>query len=120
MHVVMTRLCRFSLTPQSYAEKEVIFHFGEEAKKMYFFKSGLQPMDYQIASSGADGGGKIEKLEPPIKPKEWIGEAVLWINIWRHQGDLSTTCTSEIISVLPNQFVDVMSIHPKPWFYAKC
>lgn len=116
MHVVMTRLCRFSLTPQSYAEKEVIFHFGEEGKKMYFFKNG--EVDY--ATSDANGTGGPVKLSPPLKPNEWIAEAVLWINIWRHQGDLSTTCTSDIIGVIPSQFVDVMSIHPKPWFYAKC
>mmetsp|Transcript_74777 Transcript_74777/g.226559 ORF Transcript_74777/g.226559 Transcript_74777/m.226559 type:complete len:252 (-) Transcript_74777:52-807(-) len=108
MEVVMHRLCRLALHQQSYAEREVVFGAGDEATKVFFVKSGS--LDYTMM----DG----MTLQPPPQPREWIGEALLW-TVWRHQGDLLAMIESELISIDPNQFVAVMSVHPKPWFYAK-
>merc|ERR1712032_1681284 len=58
-------------------------------------------------------------LEPPLEQKEWIGEAILWAS-WRHQGDLMALFESELICVSPKAFAEVMFVHPRPYFYAKC
>merc|ERR1712051_919863 len=47
-------------------------------------------------------------------PKEWLSEAVLF-TVWRHMGDLFALCESELLSVNPEQFMSVMSVHPRPW-----
>merc|ERR1712050_802910 len=58
-------------------------------------------------------------MEPSPMLKEAIAESVLWTT-WRHQGRLRATIQEvELICVNPEKFVDVMSIHPKPWTFAK-
>uniref|UniRef100_A0A7R9ZVQ3 Ion transport domain-containing protein n=1 Tax=Pyrodinium bahamense TaxID=73915 RepID=A0A7R9ZVQ3_9DINO len=108
MAVVMHRLCRVALGQQSYAEREVVFGAGDEAKKVYFVKGGS--LDYKLMDRTV--------LRPPPRPKEWISEALLW-TAWRHRGDLVALIESELILVDPAQFVSVMNLHPRPWFYAK-
>jgi len=108
MEVVMHRLCRIALKPQSYAEREFVFGAGDEAKKMFFVKSGK--LDYTTMDRTS--------LNPPPRVREWISEALLWTS-WRHQGDLLAMIESELISLDPGQFVEVMNVHPRPWFYAK-
>mmetsp|Transcript_30983 Transcript_30983/g.95270 ORF Transcript_30983/g.95270 Transcript_30983/m.95270 type:complete len:734 (-) Transcript_30983:114-2315(-) len=108
MKVVMHRLCRYVLKPQSYAEKETVFSWGDVAKQMYFVKSG------SLTYTMMDG----MKLDPPPNQKDWVSEPVLWTD-WRHQGDLTAETTAELIAVDPAQFVEVMSVHPRPWLFAK-
>uniref|UniRef100_A0A7S4UQ32 Ion transport domain-containing protein n=1 Tax=Alexandrium monilatum TaxID=311494 RepID=A0A7S4UQ32_9DINO len=108
MQVVMHRICRLALKPQSYAWKEFVFGAGDEASRAFFVKSG------QLGYTRMDG----TTLDPPPQTKECISEALLWTQ-WRHQGDLLSMIESELISVDPNQFTQVMCIHPRPWHYAK-
>eukprot|EP00927_Polykrikos_kofoidii_P045375 TRINITY_DN39328_c0_g1_i2.p1 TRINITY_DN39328_c0_g1~~TRINITY_DN39328_c0_g1_i2.p1 ORF type:complete len:711 (-),score=109.47 TRINITY_DN39328_c0_g1_i2:65-2197(-) len=108
MQVVMHRLCRFVLKAQSYAEGEVCFSTGEESRRMFFIKCG--DLVY-ISLQGVE-------LDPPPQVHEGVGEAVLWGN-WRHCGELVALTTCELLVLDPASFVDVMSLHPRPWFYAK-
>lgn len=108
MEVVMHRLCRLALRQQSYATREYVFGAGDEAKKMYFVKSGT--LDYTTMDRTT--------LKPGPQPKEWLSEALLWTS-WRHQGDLLAMIESELISVDPNQFEEVMSVHPRPWAHVR-
>merc|ERR1712048_58371 len=57
-------------------------------------------------------------LVPPPKNKEWVGEAVLW-TAWHHQGSLKAIKESELICLEPRAFGEVMSLHPRPYFYAQ-
>jgi len=107
MNVVMQRLCSTCLKQHSYAEKELVFSAGEAAQKMFFVKGGN--LEYTKMD--------LAKLHPPPQPKEWIGEPVLWTT-WRHRGDLVSASTSDLIALNPSQFVEVMSVHPRPWYYA--
>jgi len=109
MSVVMHRLCHLCLKLQSHAEREVIFSAGEKAIQMYFVKGGGM-MQYSLV----DGA----KLDPSPTKGDWLGEAVLWTE-WRHQGELQSINTNELIVVDPNSFLEVMRAHPRPWFYAK-
>jgi len=109
MSVVMHRLCHLCLKPTSHAEREVIFSAGEKATHMHFIKGG-NLLEYTLVNG--------EKLEPPPSKGEWVGEAVLWTD-WRHQGELHSASTSDLIGVDPNSFIEVMCVHPRPWFYAK-
>merc|ERR1711879_1143128 len=84
-----------------YAEHDNVFTAGEEARRMYFIKRG------DLIYTGVDRS----KLNPPPKPREWVGEAVLW-TAWRHQGDLLSDSTSDLITVDPSQFVEHMCVHP--------
>merc|ERR1712048_731148 len=108
MPVVMLRLCRLCLKTQSYAEHEVVFSAGDDGKKMYFIKDGI----FQYTTM--DG----VMLDPPPQAKEWVSEAVLW-TAWRHMGALLCVSTCDLLFIEPNQFVEVMRVHPRPWFYAK-
>jgi len=106
---LMHRLCRYVIKPQSYAEKETIFSWGDSAKRMYFIKSGR--LQYTTVTVE---GTKKEALEQ----KDWISEAVLWTD-WRHQGDLTAETASDLIAVDPARFVEEMGVHPRPWYFAK-
>uniref|UniRef100_A0A7S1QX19 Cyclic nucleotide-binding domain-containing protein n=1 Tax=Alexandrium catenella TaxID=2925 RepID=A0A7S1QX19_ALECA len=108
MNVVMHRICRYALNPQVYAEKEIVFNWGDEGKHMHFVKGG--ELEYKVM----DG----TKLVPPPQAKEWISEAVLWTP-WRHQGDLVAISTVDLINLNPGNFVEVMRGHPRSWYYAK-
>merc|ERR1712012_455507 len=106
MPAVMHRLCRVALKLHCYAEKEVAFSAGDEAKKMYFIKTGALEYAQLNNPIGFD-----------LQNKEWLSEAVLFTN-WRHRGNLLAMTESELLSVDPEQFMTVMSVHPKPWHYA--
>eukprot|EP00930_Biecheleria_cincta_P036796 TRINITY_DN25210_c0_g2_i1.p1 TRINITY_DN25210_c0_g2~~TRINITY_DN25210_c0_g2_i1.p1 ORF type:complete len:858 (-),score=163.63 TRINITY_DN25210_c0_g2_i1:148-2364(-) len=108
MKVVMHRLCRNALKAQVYAEKESIFSAGDEGKRMYFIKSGV--LDYVFANN--------KSLRPAPEVRECVSEAVLWTT-WRHQGDLYCVTSVDVVTLEPQQFLAVMSIHPKPWYYSK-
>mmetsp|Transcript_63334 Transcript_63334/g.204126 ORF Transcript_63334/g.204126 Transcript_63334/m.204126 type:complete len:236 (+) Transcript_63334:2-709(+) len=108
MKVVMHRLCRLCLKQQAYAEREVIFCAGEEATKMFFVKVGT------LRYTMMDG----TRHEPPPQANDWIGEPALWTD-WRHQGELMSVTTSELVCVDPGEFLGVMYVHPRPWFYAQ-
>jgi len=108
MEVVMHRLCRSALKSQAYAEKETIFGAGDEGKRMYFIKSGV--LDYVFSNN--------KSLRPAPQVKECVSEAVLWTT-WRHQGDLYCITPVDVVTLEPETFLAVMSIHPKPWYYSK-
>jgi len=114
MKVVMHKLCRFGLTNQSYAEGEIVFGIGDEGKKMYFVKRNKEPTLPNFQYTMIDRS----KLDPPPKSLEAIAEAVMWTT-WRHQGDLMATNSADLLVMDPGQFVEVMSVHPRPWFFAK-
>jgi len=106
MPAVMHRLCRVALKLHCYAEKEMAFSAGDEAKKMYFIKTGALEYTQLNNPIGFD-----------LQNKEWLSEAVLFTT-WRHRGNLLAMTESELLSVDPEQFMIVMSVHPKPWHYA--
>mmetsp|Transcript_130623 Transcript_130623/g.406147 ORF Transcript_130623/g.406147 Transcript_130623/m.406147 type:complete len:727 (-) Transcript_130623:51-2231(-) len=108
MKAVMQRLCHNALKNQTYAEKETVFNWGDMATKMYFIKAGY------LIYTKVDGA----ELAPPPGPQDWISEPVLWTT-WRHQGDFISDDTSELISVEPKRFIDVMAVHPRPWYFSK-
>jgi len=108
MKAVMQRLCGTVLKNHALAEKEVVFHWGDVATRMYFLKYG------SFVYTKLDG----MQVSPPLGPKDWVGEPVLWTS-WRHQGDLMTNDASELISAEPIAFLQVMSVHPRPWYFAK-
>merc|ERR1712007_125022 len=41
----------------------------------------------------------------------------LWVE-WRHQGDLTAECASEVYQLPPEKFKCTMQIHPRPWLIA--
>eukprot|EP00927_Polykrikos_kofoidii_P017213 TRINITY_DN17814_c0_g1_i1.p1 TRINITY_DN17814_c0_g1~~TRINITY_DN17814_c0_g1_i1.p1 ORF type:complete len:764 (+),score=145.83 TRINITY_DN17814_c0_g1_i1:45-2336(+) len=108
MKVVVQRLSRLALKLCQVAEGDVVFAAGDDARKFYFIKSGL----FEYAS--------IDRalLAPPPQTKEWVGEAVLWVT-WRHLGAFRARIPSELLVVEPDQFTDVMMMHPRPWSFAK-
>uniref|UniRef100_A0A7S4T5B9 Ion transport domain-containing protein n=1 Tax=Alexandrium monilatum TaxID=311494 RepID=A0A7S4T5B9_9DINO len=110
MSVVMHRLCHVCLSSQSHAEKEVIFNPGDKASGMLFIKGRNTLLEYTTV----DG----LRLDPPPRQEDWVTEAVLW-TAWRHAGRLQSVSAADLIAVDPTQFVEVMCIHPRSWFYAK-
>mmetsp|Transcript_96649 Transcript_96649/g.224078 ORF Transcript_96649/g.224078 Transcript_96649/m.224078 type:complete len:829 (-) Transcript_96649:132-2618(-) len=113
MCVVMHRLCQLCLTPQSHAEKEVIFSAGEKASKMFFIK----PMRESGGKLQYQSGDKM--LDPPPSCNDWVSEAILWTDWRRHMGQLTSVSANDLIALDPVQFVEVMCMHPRSWFYAK-
>lgn len=107
LDVVMFRMCGAVIKLRSYAEQDVIFTGGEEAKAMFFIKSGV--LCYTR--------GNLE-LSPSPQTREWASEAVLWCQ-WRHRGMLRATSAAELVVVDSAKFVDMMAVHPRPWFYAR-
>jgi hypothetical protein len=107
MQVVVHRICSFALKPQTFSEMEGVFNAGEESAGMFFFKEGLVKYDRL---------GLV--LSPGPRPREWFSEATLWCS-WRHRGDLLALTTCEFISLDPTQFSSILSVHPRPWFFAR-
>jgi hypothetical protein len=106
MPAVMHRLCRLALKMQCFAEQEIVFSAGDEAKKMFFVKNGS--FEYMVLATHSTIS---------LENKEWISEAVLWTS-WRHSGNLLSVTEGELLAVDPLQFMSVMSVHPKPWHFA--
>jgi len=84
------------------------FNNGDEAKKMFFVKSG--DLDYVAA-------GSMHEDRVTLRQKDWLTEPVLF-TAWRHKGSLQALTESELITVDPQQFMTVMSVHPRPWHCA--
>jgi len=106
MPVVMHQLCRLALGLMVEAMEDFAFNAGDEAKKMYFVKSG--ELDYVTL---------IGEKTTTIRQKDWLVEHVLFTP-WRHKGCLQAATESELVSVDPKQFMMVMSVHPRPWQFA--
>jgi len=106
MPAVMQRLCSNALELLLHAVDDTTFNAGDEAKKMFFVKSGelayATLQDDEVAC---------------LKNKDWLTEAVLF-TAWRHKGSLQACTESELIAVDPDQFMAVLSVHPRPWHCA--
>merc|ERR1712039_442159 len=81
---------------------------GEEASLMYFIKSGV--FGYELAKGGF--------LDAPLEAKAWVSESVLW-TLWRHRGCLWADDPSEVVTVTPQGFAEIMKIHPRTWDLAR-
>jgi len=104
---VMHRLVRAGLRLQNYACNESVFGAGDEAKFLYFAKSG--DFHYIVEKEGEKHTHTCEKI--------WLSEAVFFTD-WRHRGQLlsiSDQEEAEVITLDPGQFMAVMSMHPWPW-----
>eukprot|EP00929_Paragymnodinium_shiwhaense_P104379 TRINITY_DN6873_c1_g1_i1.p1 TRINITY_DN6873_c1_g1~~TRINITY_DN6873_c1_g1_i1.p1 ORF type:complete len:789 (-),score=206.33 TRINITY_DN6873_c1_g1_i1:238-2604(-) len=108
MEAVMHRLCRHALQQQAYAECEVVFNSGEEAKSAFIVKAG------RLRYNDMDGN----QLEPEPMENEWFGEPCLWV-IWRHVGDLASETDSEMLLMTVGPFAEVMGRHPRSFYFAR-
>lgn len=115
MEVVLHRLCQAekpgkpaALGSQPLAAFDVVFHPGDEATKMYFIKAG--ELGYIMPNH--------EALVPRPKVNEWAAEAVLWTPWW-HRGKLYAFHDADMITLMPDAFVRVMRMHPRPWNFAR-
>jgi len=103
----MERLCIKALRTFSHATDEVCFTLGDEALFMYFVKEG--EYEYVLLND--------QVMDVPLSEKLWVSEAVLWTT-WRHRGWLKATGPSEVLALSPDKFVEVLHLHPKPWYLA--
>lgn len=105
MEVVMHRLCGIALRQHTLATMDVVFEANEEARWMYFVKSG--DFEYKVRV-----GTRVRN--PPVRPCDWVSEAVLWTH-WRHLGTLRALMPGELIDVDSVHFAQEMSKHPNSW-----
>jgi hypothetical protein len=99
----MGNLCSNAFKPKAIAQSENLFHLGDEGKDMIFVKSGA--LAYTLPSG--------ELLEGLLTSKLWAAEAVLWTS-WRHRGWLKGTEPSDVLTLSPMAFSDIIQLHPKP------
>jgi len=108
MRVMFHRIVHVALKSFSLAADDVVFSDNDEAKRMFFVQNGI--FNYKQVD------GMI--LDPPLRTKAWISEAVLW-TAWRHRGELKAMTPSDLIAVHPVPFIEAMKLHPRSWSFAK-
>jgi len=107
MNRAMHQICSI-LEGKTYSESEVIFNGGTRADQTFFKRSG------ELRYISLDG----LLLQPPPLEGECVAEATLWLEEWRHQGELTACEVSDLFSMDPVQFANIMRLHPKTWFFA--
>jgi len=107
MNRAMHRICSI-LRVKTYSESEVIFDGGSRAEQTFFKRSG------ELRYSSLDG----VLLQPPPLMGECVSEATLWLEEWRHQGELTAGEVSDLYTLKPVEFANIMRMHPKTWFFS--
>lgn len=107
MHYMAFRICTEAVNSACYAYNDVVFYAGDEAENMYVIKKG--PFIYEHL--------ELHFLDR-VPSRAWAAEAVLWTQ-WRHRGELKTNKPGDLLTVNPDAFAKVMSIHPRPWHFAR-
>jgi len=108
MKGVASRICHFALKSQQLATGDTVFSLGEEASRTFIIKSG----DFQYTLCNG------KPLDPPLVLQEWLAEAVLWTP-WRYRGRCRAVAPSELLALDGGRFAEAMTIHPKPWAFAR-
>eukprot|EP00747_Dinoflagellata_sp_TGD_P059220 gnl/TRDRNA2_/TRDRNA2_151472_c0_seq1.p1 gnl/TRDRNA2_/TRDRNA2_151472_c0~~gnl/TRDRNA2_/TRDRNA2_151472_c0_seq1.p1 ORF type:complete len:357 (+),score=29.78 gnl/TRDRNA2_/TRDRNA2_151472_c0_seq1:84-1154(+) len=108
MCAVMYEIARSAIGTQTLATMDIVFTGGDEARSMFFIRSG--DVCYELSNGNV--------LEPPVQPGEWIAEPVLW-TLWRHLGTLWASSLCDMLTVDPKKFGEVMCYHPRPWYFAR-
>jgi len=117
MPFVMFRLCSEAVRVFSCATADVIFNPGDGAMWMYFVKNG----SFQYVLNEGVALRDEDRPAPgplPLNMKAWVAEAVLWTH-WQHRGKLSAVQPGELLTIDPLNFAKVMSVHPRPWLFAR-
>jgi len=109
--VVTYYVCCTALEIKLVAERELIFKLYDEAKKMYFLKTG------SLRYIHLEGLEASEAIAPSPKEREPISEGVLWTD-WAHMGKLISLNPSDLICVNPDRFIECMHYHQKSWSLA--
>eukprot|EP00440_Ansanella_granifera_P067009 gb/GFBE01072670.1/.p1 GENE.gb/GFBE01072670.1/~~gb/GFBE01072670.1/.p1 ORF type:complete len:672 (+),score=98.03 gb/GFBE01072670.1/:1-2016(+) len=97
----MMKLCRNALTFICFANDDAIFGAGDESDKMYFFQKG------SLLYTPNHG-------PPCTVTSGWIVEPVLWTGWW-HQGGLRATSPSQLATIKPGPFCEVMKVYSHKW-----
>merc|ERR1712137_193106 len=109
MKAVVYSVCCTALEMQCSAENELIFKIYDEAKKMYFLKTG------RLEYIHLDGLDATETITPSPKEREPIAEGILWTD-WRHMGKLFSPEPSDLACVDPDHFIECMHVHQQSWY----
>merc|ERR1712063_11696 len=107
MNRSMHRICS-ALESVPCSEGEVIFTVGTRAAQTFFVRSG--ELSYTLLNGAL--------LEPAPQEGECISEATLWLEEWRHQGKLTAWAVSDLYTLEPVRFANIMRMHPKTWAFA--
>jgi len=108
LDVMMLRICSNASSTEEFAQNDKAFYDGDEARNMFFVKTG----SFQYRRQSKSVGPALRKF------KAWLSEAALWTT-WRHRGDLEAREPSELMLLSPGEFGCIMSIHPQPWLFSQ-
>eukprot|EP00747_Dinoflagellata_sp_TGD_P080413 gnl/TRDRNA2_/TRDRNA2_160880_c0_seq1.p1 gnl/TRDRNA2_/TRDRNA2_160880_c0~~gnl/TRDRNA2_/TRDRNA2_160880_c0_seq1.p1 ORF type:complete len:789 (-),score=90.02 gnl/TRDRNA2_/TRDRNA2_160880_c0_seq1:39-2405(-) len=101
----VTDICHHSLRESVLGKGEEVFHYGMEAKHMFFALSA----DLVYIAGPFDGGDQTK-----VPADEWLCEAALWIKGWEHRGSLTAENAGGCLVILLDacNFQGVAKRHP--------
>merc|ERR1719215_1349104 len=109
MKGIMCRVVSAAMTSMHFAMSDIVFQTNDDALQMYFIKDGH--FDYTTQDGSV--------LNPPLRVSAWISEPVLWTH-WRHRGEFKAIQPSELLSLSPVAFAEVLQHYPRAWLTGKC
>lgn len=104
-NITMHRMANAAISTRMLARKDSMFERNERATHMYLVAAGR--LQYLRLDSQA-----IPHHEIVTHDEDWIAEHVLWAQDWFHIGTLKALTESNMLSVNPHQFRDIMCLNP--------
>jgi len=102
----LQRIALNVLDYQYYAAKDLVFVQGEHASHMRFQVGG----SCQYTRLTPNGTSVREIVD---SEEDWITEQILWMKEWRHRGVLSALSDSDLLTINPSKFCDIVKKNPQ-------
>merc|ERR1712232_1293425 len=125
-------LCRDAFTEINLLRAEFVFTMSDTCERMLFVAAGelsyslgcitiggdvvdMPKRDWRHDQHGFDTTEQGPWGTDPVKPGQWLSEAVLWMSSWSHKGELRAENDCALLTLRGEALAKAVTAHPQKW-----